>query len=207
MFCAFGAHLISIHAPREGGDRHILHSAEIDMIISIHAPREGGDSSSIIGLSSIKISIHAPREGGDHDAVPVLRHHLPFQSTPPARGATRTSTRERKKRMDFNPRPPRGGRLGLSVLHRCIDRISIHAPREGGDVYLPSGYLSDRVNFNPRPPRGGRRHLINFHIAISTFQSTPPARGATHNFFLVACHKTFQSTPPARGATADDAAD
>ena len=35
--------LISIHAPREGGDAVAL-AAEYSPIISIHAPREGGDS-------------------------------------------------------------------------------------------------------------------------------------------------------------------
>ena len=35
--------VISIHAPREGGDAvPRLHS--VDYLISIHAPREGGDS-------------------------------------------------------------------------------------------------------------------------------------------------------------------
>ena len=57
-------------------------------------------------------------------------------------------------------------------------RISIHAPREGGDVKMPT------------IPKG-----------ILRFQSTPPARGATtkrsHHFFKL----LFQSTPPARGAT------
>ena len=37
---------------------------------------------------NIKISIHAPREGGD-----------------------RTQKKEQHKKKDFNPRPPRGGRL------------------------------------------------------------------------------------------------
>ena len=35
--------LISIHAPREGGDYHLLALAFLVAIISIHAPREGGD--------------------------------------------------------------------------------------------------------------------------------------------------------------------
>ena len=36
-------HNISIHAPREGGDKKGL-IRFFDLIISIHAPREGGDS-------------------------------------------------------------------------------------------------------------------------------------------------------------------
>ena len=56
-----------------------------------------------------------------------------FQSTPPARGAT--------------------------LINRYIEArigISIHAPREGGDIRLYSANNSLRVYFNPRPPRGGR---------------------------------------------------
>ena len=82
------------------------------------------------------ISIHAPREGGD---VPVmyLPSRLPvFQSTPPARGATLRPAAAPAPASYFNPRPPRGGRLlgcGLGVVLR---QISIHAPREGGDLLL-----------------------------------------------------------------------
>ena len=38
-------------------------------------------------------------------------------------------------------------------------RISIHAPREGGDIAVTT---SPRLvsNFNPRPPRGGRQRLL-----------------------------------------------
>ncbi len=105
-------------------------------------------------------------------------------------------------RLNFNPRPPRGGRR--SALSKCLTiqgfqstppargatsacgsaigniEISIHAPREGGDCFSPWLCLSRSV-----------------------FQSTPPARGATYLFhiFLISSY-LFQSTPPARGATA-----
>ena len=57
---------------------------------------------------------------------------------------------------DFNPRPPRGGRLGDKILALTGDIISIHAPREGGD----GGY-------------------VGIGASDKAFQSTPPARGAT----------------------------
>ena len=56
--------IISIHAPREGGDLDFLGTV-LDFIISIHAPREGGDRGHSAMQSEIVISIHAPREGGD----------------------------------------------------------------------------------------------------------------------------------------------
>ena len=57
--------------------------------------------------------------------------------------------------------------------------ISIHAPREGGDIIL---------------------HIEQEAGAL--FQSTPPARGATSMDLTLARIEQFQSTPPARGATA-----
>ena len=57
-------------------------------------------------------------------------------------------------------------------------RISIHAPREGGD----HGVVNDIAlaqDFNPRPPRGGRLPRYGISRRNEQFQSTPPARGAT----------------------------
>ena len=101
-----------------------------------------------------------------------------FQSTPPARGATARGLFQRYNRPYFNPRPPRGERRKtrrLSLRKRCI---SIHAPREGSDL---------------------RRHEIRPNAM--TFQSTPPARGATAVLEVIQGISKFQSTPPARGAT------
>ena len=91
------AHLvISIHAPREGGDvqYHAVDLAIHDFNprpprggrplsdytlqdptgISIHAPREGGDLFGAVVNNKKDISIHAPREGGDSkDAQFYLR--------------------------------------------------------------------------------------------------------------------------------------
>ena len=39
--------MISIHAPREGGDDDVLPELTAELAISIHAPREGGDLSTM----------------------------------------------------------------------------------------------------------------------------------------------------------------
>ena len=57
-------------------------------IISIHAPREGGDRTGRVNAGHRAISIHAPREGGDYSGLISAPRFLVFQSTPPARGAT-----------------------------------------------------------------------------------------------------------------------
>ena len=103
-------------------------------MISIHAPREGRDQGEAKGLRMFGISIHAPREGRDlcgsrRRPVPLdfnpraprgarleaeldMRHADEFQSTRPARGATRGIPSARRRRSYFNPRAPRGARLG-----------------------------------------------------------------------------------------------
>ena len=103
---------------------------------------------------------------------------IPFQSTPPARGATSPPPAICATRLYFNPRPPRGGRR----------------------IYGRSAYQFG--HFNPRPPRGGRllEQVINAIDVL--FQSTPPARGATlPGRWIRSGTISFQSTPPARGAT------
>ena len=122
-----------------------------------------------------EISIHAPREGGDSrhkKAPPVLR--------------------------DFNPRPPRGGRLGHRVVPVIVCGISIHAPREGGDYArsstIKNGLISihapreggdyDAVckypcgrDFNPRPPRGGRPGIPAMIVRTPSISIHAPREG------------------------------
>ena len=57
------------------------------------------------------ISIHTPREGSDRSELLLLGSFASFQSTLPARGATRSSRAK-----------------------EAMVRISIHTPREGSDV-------------------------------------------------------------------------
>ena len=60
----------------------------LPLMISIHAPREGGDYLYGHVAGYIIISIHAPREGGDMYWENNGTCDNEFQSTPPARGAT-----------------------------------------------------------------------------------------------------------------------
>ena len=121
---------ISIHAPRAGGDE-APEELRQQVIISIHAPRAGGDErrresyphkthfnprppcggrrGDVEQPLTDRISIHAPRAGGDGigpEDVPLQQ----FQSTPPVRGATRNPGADNRAGLDFNPRPPCGGR-------------------------------------------------------------------------------------------------
>ncbi len=126
--------------------------------ISIHAPRTGSDVSAIVA-DPLKIhfnprSPHGERlNGRGRQEMPQL-----FQSTLPARGATRNC-------------PVKLGRI-------CI---SIHAPRTGSDI-LCGDCVDAHLDFNPRSPHGERLdRLIGREKDAPGFQSTLPARGATYS--------------------------
>ena len=153
--------VISIHAPRTGsdsaqrraaktashfnprsphGERHSVHrqAGQQQGNISIHAPRTGSDRGLRHKVAMLGISIHAPRTGSDavSEMVRVLTGE--FQSTLPARGATRPCKSATQRRRYFNPRSP-------------------HGERPGG-VYRTSG----RTDFNPRSPHGERQTTSRF---------------------------------------------
>ena len=122
------------------------------------------------------ISIHALREEGDH-----------------------RKPKQRKPKQNFNPRPPRGGRLKATVaavfnrvfqstpsarratvssgIRVFLQPISIHALREEGDT-PQSGITSCSGDFNPRPPRGGRpASFMSLCEAPAYFNPRPPRGG------------------------------
>ena len=124
--------LISIHAPREGGDFMVVRVVPRISFISIHAPREGGDHRKDENGLYVIISIHAPREGGDHTKRLMICARSRFQSTPPARGATSIfCTKGWPKNISIHA--PREGGDGQTAGRKGFPVISIHAPREGGD--------------------------------------------------------------------------
>ena len=147
------------------------------VVISIHALREEGDD-----IQTLKKSRHdnfypRPPRGG---RLPALVTRLPrpeFLSTPSARRATlvaeqtvpcgnisihalreegdRTIVSPRAPKLNFYPRPPRGGRL------------------------LRVSFPKSSYNFYPRPPRGGRPCSYSRITKGVLFLSTPSARRAT----------------------------
>ena len=144
-------------------------------MISIHAPRTGSDGIRERAAAPTEISIHAPRTGSDSArAQPPLRpaHFNPrsphgerrlrvgdcavraasFQSTLPARGATRRHRQHIATCTDFNPRSPHGERR-YGGKNSCGDGISIHAPRTGSDE-IPSASPS-AATISIHAPRTG----------------------------------------------------
>ena len=167
---------ISIHAPRTGSDpRDATHLHQHH--ISIHAPRTGSDSPDESRERNRPISIHAPRTGSDgtrrsscgsrsnfnprsphgerRGTLAFIIGAAIFQSTLPARGATRWHFAAFCGTMNFNPRSPHGERLLAAY-----------------------GFRMAGVFQSTLPARGATESETSFTPAAK-FQSTLPARGAT----------------------------
>ena len=126
-------------------------------------------------------------------------------------------------REDFNPRPPRGGRLWKALCWSRPILISIHALREEGDNgFRKVLYWSKEFQSTPSARRAtkdgaitGFDDFISIHalreegdlvrdgpmLFCRKFQSTPSARRATARRGRTAGKQLFQSTPSARRAT------
>ena len=142
------------------------------------------------------------RWGRDAATLTSLRIHVPFQSTPPVRGATTGARKAGKARpvsihapragcdgsagrpsiaagWYFNPRTPCGVRLVKDALDEYEDEISIHAPRAGCDPFQPVDYLIFDLFQSTHPVRGATLYGRNIFADTARFQSTHPVRGAT----------------------------
>ena len=130
--------------------------------------------------------------GERREAAAALRRGAEFQSTLPARGATRhCNPADAPQPEIFQPTlPARGATVGADVLFHPAFRISIHAPRTGSDqlatelgnveaisIHAPRTGSDARicrtpsstVHFNPRSPHGERpfgqiRRFQNFYF-------------------------------------------
>ena len=102
-----------------------------------------------------KISIHALREEGDPFSAVRFWLQKVFLSTPSARRATRNGLTSAHPRVDFYPRPPRGGRQQRDDAADDVVRfLSTPSARRATRTWRPD---TERWhNFYPRPPRGGR---------------------------------------------------
>ena len=103
------------------------------------------------------VSIHAPREGCDSQDTPkTSRTNNTFQFTHPGRGATYLRGRHHcPHRFQFTH--PGRGATGEIVFSPFRMPVSIHAPREGCDIFRISSFLL-KSSFNSRTPGGVRQY-------------------------------------------------
>ena len=169
--------------------------------ISIHAPRTGSDAADYrANTADDKFQSTLPARGATRARV-YARTFITFQSTLPARGATLYHSCLVVTIRNFNPRSPHGERRRDLRDLVCRRVISIHAPRTGSDRrYAAAG--CEMIEISIHAPRTGSDRAGTFQpVTNSPFQSTLPARGATRRWRGRRKRKIFQSTLPARGAT------
>ena len=99
------------------------------------------------------ISIHAPRGGCDRRRACRATLRNDFNPRTP-RGVRLGRCARPPVRIYFNPRTPRGVRLRLRARYRRSHRISIHAPR-GGVRRAEQGQRQAEGSISIHAPRGG----------------------------------------------------
>ena len=218
---------ISIHALREEGDGELRFALPSYWYFYPRPPR-GGRHPRRSDTPKVTLFLSTPSARRATPASHPTGSAWPeFLSTPSARRATYRKHKEVQHgtisihalreegdlesaagsagQEDFYPRPPRGGRPGLTAWPAVTAMlISIHALREEGDK-LTETRLRLNTDFYPRPPRGGRPRvvliinqfvIISIHALREEGDQMAQAMGAELVVFL--------STPSARRATALD---
>ena len=162
-------------------------------------PARGATCAPLPCLRAHYVSIHAPREGCDLNFQFVKSTHSNFNPRTP-RGVRRLSVPTKQQRQDFNPRTPRGVRLIVTEHAWKEGSISIHAPREGCDLWRAL-YRTDGSDFNPRTPRGVRPTPCMKYLLPRYFNPRTPRGVRRPPSSKMVRTPVFQSTHPARGAT------
>ena len=169
---------ISIHAPRVGSDYDLQSSAFYDVDFNPRSPCGERPQTARclahpyyfnprspcgerrVALKRLnqrcRISIHAPRVGSDDTLSNIYGEAGEFQSTLPVWGATMTDVQNAFQGFAFQSTLPVWGATLRHSQRPDLAVISIHAPRVGSDLPLPSTART-RSNFNPRSPCGERR--------------------------------------------------
>ena len=151
--------IISIHAPREGGDVPVMYlPSRLPVFQSTppargatlrpaaapapasyfnpRPPRGGRLLGCGLGVVLRQISIHAPREGGDYYRNRAPETILYFNPRPPRGGRPSGCCARFPACLIFQSTPPARGATNFPEKSCIFIDISIHAPREGGDFVL-----------------------------------------------------------------------
>ena len=154
--------------------------------------------------------------------IVIRRRSFIFQSTPSAGRATVFGTLLVPSALNFNPRPPRGGRPYDNTNPKTIylfqstpsagrataakpsaifPKIFQSTPSAGRATVGQACVLSDGVNFNPRPPRGGRLIAASGVISFGIISIHARGEGDYYCGYYCGSSLPFQSTPSAGRAT------
>ena len=193
-------HTISIHALREEGDSRpncrkpalsrflstpsarratttFNYPRIIEKFLSTPSARRATRSGRCLRGSWSYFYPRPPRGGRPATSLQVYSSPI-FLSTPSARRATSRQSSCCWCSSYFYPRPPRGGRLSVFQPVAGIEKISIHALREEGDLPLRERHGQDEISIHALREEGDRNTCTYIHL-VAEFLSTPSARRAT----------------------------
>ena len=120
--------------PARGATLPCTVSMGINKEISIHAPREGSDDAMCPARTTARYFNPRSPRGERRMATRTLESARRFQSTLPARGAT-PPTKVPIRDNKFQSTLPARGATPRPPPQRPPPAISIHAPREGSDLF------------------------------------------------------------------------
>ena len=150
----------------------------VRLTISIHAPREGCDSHIIQTTSGVFGDFNPRTPRGVRPGPPPGRTGGGDFNPRTPRGVRPTTSCPRKTARRFqSTHPARGATTQYSRLYPFSPRISIHAPREGCDVWRPHRPFPCTCYFNPRTPRGVRRTGPHIHRCPEPYFNPRTPRG------------------------------
>ncbi len=197
MACSTDIAFVSIHAPAWGATWRALRGYRW-IRFNPRAPRGARRSELRLSRMCSCFNPRAPR-GARPFSWPSGGFADTFQSTRPAWGATKHVAIDRADQR-FQSTRPRGARPSLMFWRTLVFGFNPRAPR-GARLGIECRPLLS-VEFQSTRPAWGATlfQLSRFHCS-SMFQSTRPAWGATANICGATTGCEFQSTRPAWGAT------
>jgi len=140
-------------------------------------PARGATPESMCWRRCKNVSIHAPRAGRDVARTPGARRHRSFNPRAP-RGARPSNPHQTSAGRSFQSTRPARGATRSFVPKVPATAVSIHAPRAGRDAKIVLMVGFPHQFQSTRPARGATPDLTTGNKGV-TFQSTRPARGAT----------------------------
>ena len=145
---------ISIHAPREGSDGKNEGCGERKGDFNPRSPRGERRQYWTITQEEADFNPRSPR--GERLSASAKRptDYIHFNPRSP-RGERRQIVHRIRQSWRFQSTLPARGATRRAEITSDMRRISIHAPREGSDL-TPTTTTAKTTNFNPRSPRGER---------------------------------------------------
>ena len=145
------------------------------------------------------ISIHAPRVGGDRLCSSMPAIIIDFNPRPPCGGRQRRSHTPLLPGY-FNPRPPCGGRPGTTWTKYGPGLFQSTPPVWGATLPVFSAIMAIVISIHAPRVGGDRKHTEPGGGSLH-FNPRPPCGGRLQAAAETAFLATFQSTPPVWGAT------